>query len=128
MTDESTKSFKFSNIFSFFFHEIDCIIEKSVNKQEFESKNASSMILKKRIKVSSAIEVNVHHRHGKEDTIICFHGFGETASIFDNLASQFPDYQYISVDLPFHGSTVFPDSHLTKKLWYQNYAGNCQYV
>ncbi len=77
------------------------------------------MILKKRIKVSSSIEINVHHRPGKEDTIICFHGFGETASIFDDLAIQNPDYQYISVDLPFHGSTNFPDSHLTKKLWHK---------
>lgn len=44
---------------------------------------------------------------GKE-TLLCFHGFGETADSFLHLARQIEDrYTVIAVDLPLHGKTVW---------------------
>jgi len=40
--------------------------------------------------------------------VIAFHGFGQDSTIFQKVADRLPEYQFIALDLPFHGkSTLF---------------------
>jgi len=40
--------------------------------------------------------------------VIAFHGFGQDSSVFQKVADRLPEYQFIALDLPFHGkSTLF---------------------
>lgn len=49
----------------------------------------------------------VYYRHGTGPEIaICFHGYGEEATVFSFLAKQAGNqYTFYSIDLPFHGKT-----------------------
>lgn len=50
-------------------------------------------------------------------TVFAFHGFGQNASVFERLPHRLPDHRIISFDLPYHGSTEFPEEKLTKSRW-----------
>ncbi len=52
-----------------------------------------------------------------QEYILCFHGFGEQAEVFDDVHKAYPGYQVIAFDLPFHGSTEVPNEHITPGLW-----------
>jgi pimeloyl-ACP methyl ester carboxylesterase len=46
-----------------------------------------------------------------QKTILAFHGFGQTKTVFENLGEVFgPGYQVVAIDLPFHGNTTWGES------------------
>ncbi len=49
--------------------------------------------------------------------IICFHGFGQEASIFSTITQKHPNARVISIDLPFHGQSQFPNKKVSKVIW-----------
>ncbi|BDD03323.1 hypothetical protein AUTU_08060 [Aureibacter tunicatorum] len=40
-----------------------------------------------------------------DKTLICFHGFGQTHTIFSNFEKKFPNHRIIAIDLPYHGKS-----------------------
>lgn len=47
------------------------------------------------------------------ETVLCFHGYGESGAAFSFLGKQAGDrYTFIAVDLPFHGHTNWKEGHL----------------
>lgn len=49
-----------------------------------------------------------------EKLMFCFHGFADNASLFEDISEVFSsDYTLISIDLPFHGKTVWKSSEYT---------------
>ncbi|UXX79520.1 alpha/beta hydrolase [Reichenbachiella carrageenanivorans] len=57
--------------------------------------------------------------------LICFHGFGQEATIFEELSSQLTDYQIISIHLLFHGQSdrTHSSTYLQHKEWKAVLAG-----
>ncbi len=57
---------------------------------------------------SSAIHYSLSGNGGKN--VICFHGYGESTNNYDFLqASAGAAFSFISIDLPFHGKTVWAE-------------------
>ena len=52
-----------------------------------------------------------------ERNLLCFHGFGQSAGVFEKLTEKHTDTQIISIDLPFHGESQFPLENFTKSTW-----------
>lgn len=49
--------------------------------------------------------------------IVCLHGFGEDASLFDQVYTKYPNHTIISFDLPFHGDSDVPHDHVRPSHW-----------
>jgi pimeloyl-ACP methyl ester carboxylesterase len=59
-------------------------------------------------------------RYGSgERILICFHGYGQDARVFESLSIQLDDYQLISVDLFFHGQSewIGEETTLSVECW-----------
>ena len=52
-----------------------------------------------------------------EETILCFHGFGQDATVFQHFPEKLKNHRVISFDLPYHGSSGFPLEQLSKAQW-----------
>lgn len=59
---------------------------------------------------------SIHYQqygHG-EKLMFCFHGFADNASLFEDISKVFAkEYTLISIDLPFHGKTVWKSAEYT---------------
>ena len=57
------------------------------------------------------------------ETLLCFHGFGQDASVFQQLTKKFINHRIISFDLPFHGESEFPLEQVQQTLWKEMASG-----
>lgn len=68
--------------------------------------------------IDYVLEYNIFNS-GAHACVVCFHGFGQTAEMFNQLAKAHPNYKFLAINLFFHGESTMKASLLTPERWEQ---------
>ena len=91
-------------------------VGNSMLMPNFKHHTPTSIVRRMQSGILSYKQSTIHYHFGGQGTVplVCFHGYGETASHVDFLERYAGDrYKIVAIDLPFHGETDWKEKYIT---------------